>query len=199
MFRLRVTRDKLPGLAAWRRACGGRTPATASALRDTFPRLAAWRRYRERQHGLSPAAQRLGVLVMLGAMAVWTVGSASSLGEWRPSLSALVCVGVLFVGAAVLARVNRSTKKQRSRASIRGLVAWLEGCPHWFEGVVAGLVGLGLLWICLCRPLGILDEGAGLRVLRFGFDDPLMVFMFGSLALLLLLQMHRSGLRASEP
>lgn len=109
-------------------------------------------------------------------MAVWTVDSAWYLGEWRSPLSALV--GVLFVGAAVLARGNRNANQRRSR----GLVARLDGCPRWFEGVALALVVLSL-GVSVRRLLRSVDEGAD-----FGFDRSSLVFMFGSLALLVLLQ-----------
>ncbi len=132
------------------------------------------------------------VVVMALVMGVWTAISAMSLADWRPPLLALGGVGVLWFGAAILARLHRSAEQQRSG----GLVAWLDGCPVWFEGVVVGLT-LVALGTALYQFLGSLDQGDGLGVSDWA-SNPLMVFMFGGLALLHLLQMQRSASREDE-
>ncbi len=75
-------------------------------------------------------------------------------------------------------------------------MALLDGCPRWFEGVVLGLT-LVALGTCLYRFFGRLDGGAGLGRSDWAFD-PLIVFMFGGLAVLHLLQMHRLASREDE-
>lgn len=132
------------------------------------------------------------VVVMALAMGVWTGVSAMSLADWRPPLLALGGVGVLLFGAAALARLRRSSEQQRSG----GFVAWLDGCPRWFEGVVLALTFLAL-GIGLYRFFGRLDGGAGLGRSGWAFD-PLMVFGFGSMFVLHLVQMRRSASREDE-
>ena len=129
------------------------------------------------------------VVVMALVMGVWTAISAMSLADWRPPLLALGGVGVLLFGAAILARLHRSSEQQRSG----GLVAWLDGCPRWFGGVVLGLT-LVALGTGLYRFFGRLDGGTGLGRSDWAFD-PLMVFIFGGFAVLHLLQMRRLGSR----
>ncbi|MDE2689603.1 MAG: hypothetical protein OXU63_08050 [Acidobacteriota bacterium] len=114
------------------------------------------------------------------------MNSAMSLGDWRPPFLGLVAVGILFVGAAVLARVNRQPEQQRSS----GLAAWLDGCPGWFQGAVLGLIAVALA-TALYRFLGTLDETAA-AARGWGFD-PLFVFLFGGITLVFLLQMRRLG------
>lgn len=134
---------------------------------------------------MSPAEQRAMVVLMLSATAVWTVNSAMSPGGWRPPLLALVGVGILFVGAAVLARVKRQPGQQRSS----GLAGWFDGCPGWFDGAVLGLIAVALA-TALYR-WGSVDEMA---VAERGWAfDPLFVFLFGGTTLVLLLQMRRLG------
>lgn len=135
---------------------------------------------------MSPAMRWTMVVVMLSVMAVWTINSALSLRDWRPPFLALVGVGILFVGAGVLARVNRQPGHQRSS----GLVAWFDGCPGWVEGVVFGLIVVAL-GTALFRFLRSLDETAA-AARGWGFD-PLLVFLFGGLALVFLLQMRQVG------
>ncbi len=141
---------------------------------------------------MSPAKRRAMVVVMALVMGVWTAISAMSLADWRPPLLALGGVGVLLFGAAILARLHRSSEQQRSG----GLVAWLDGCPRWFEGVVLGLT-LVALGTGLYRFFGRLDGGTGLGRSDWAFD-PLMVFVLGGLAVLHLLQMRRLGSREDE-
>lgn len=155
--------------------------------RGILPRLAAWRRARQRMGEMSLGMQRAVVILMSFLMAVWTLNTALSSRDWRPPLLALVGVGVLFVGATVLARVNRLGGQRRSR----GLVAWLDGCPGWFGGVVFALFSLAL-GTGLYRFWGSLDEGYRLGRSGWAFE-PLMVFTFGCLALLFLLQMRSQG------
>ena len=132
---------------------------------------------------MSPAKQWAMVVLMLFGTAVWTVNSAMSLSDWRPPLLALVGVGILFVGAAVLARVNRRPGQQRSS----GLAAWLDGCPGWFEGAILGLIAVALA-TGLYR-WGSVDEMA---VAERGWAfDPLLVFLFGGTTLVFLLQRRR--------
>ena len=75
-------------------------------------------------------------------------------------------------------------------------MALLDGCPRWFEGVVLALTFLAL-GIGLYRFFGRLDGGAGLGRSGWAFD-PLMVFGFGSIFVLHLLQMRRSASREDE-
>ena len=154
--------------------------------RNELPRLTAWRRARQKPREMSPAMQRVTVILMLSLMTVWAVNSALSLRDWRPPFLALVAVGILFVGAAVLARVNRRPGQQRSN----GLVAWLDGCPDWFEGVVLGLVVV-ILGTGLYGFLASVDEATAAG--RGWAFDPLLVFVFGGLILVSLLQMRRLG------
>ncbi|MXX76628.1 MAG: hypothetical protein F4210_04035 [Holophagales bacterium] len=135
---------------------------------------------------MSPAKQWAMVVLMLFGTAVWTVNSAMSLGDWRPPFLALVGVGILFVGAAVLARVTRQPGLQRPS----GLAALFDGCPGWFEGAVLGLIAVALA-TGLHRFLGTLDETAA-AVRGWGFD-PLFVFLFGGTTLVFLLQMRQVG------
>ncbi len=132
---------------------------------------------------MSPAKQWAMVVLMLSGTAVWTVNSARSLGDWRPPLLALVGVGILLVAAAVLARVNRQPGQRRSS----GLAPWLDGCPGWFEGVVLGLIAVALA-TGLYR-WGSVDE---IAVAGRGWAfDPLLVFLFGGITLVFLLQRRR--------
>ncbi|MXZ39921.1 MAG: hypothetical protein F4230_02385 [Holophagales bacterium] len=133
---------------------------------------------------MSPAKQWAMVVLMLFGTAVWTVNSAMSLGDWRPPFLALVGVGILFGGAAVLARVNRQPGQQRSS----GHAAWLDGCPGWVEGVVLGLIVVAL-GTALFRSLRSLSETAAAA--RGWAFDPLLVFLFGGLTLVFLLQMRQ--------
>ena len=136
---------------------------------------------------MSPARQRVVVIVMLSGIALWTANSVLSLHDWRPPFLALVGVGILFACAATLARLNRYASPDQSN----GFAAWLEGCPSWFEGVVTGLI-LVTLGGGLYRLLGSLDEGAGSAAADVAFD-PIMVFTFGCFLLLHLLRTRQPG------
>ena len=139
-FRLRVTRDKLPRLTAWRRAMG-------------------------RPRKLSPAMRWTGIILWPLLIAVWTANAVLSGGRWGPPMLALAGVGFLFACAATLGWLNRYASRGRST----GFAAWLDGCPSWFERMVLGLIVV-TLGAGLYRLLGSLDEGARSVAADLAFD-----------------------------
>ncbi len=141
---------------------------------------------------MSPAMRRAAIIVMALSMAVWTANSVLREGHWGPPVLALAGVGVLFACAALLASLNRGGRPERSS----GLVAWFDGCPGWFEGVLLGLTVVALA-TGLYRLWESLDEAAVPGAYELAFD-PLVLFMMGCLTLLHLVQMRPSGLRRGD-